>query len=283
LQARGGAAIVFDAVGSFLNDDGWAIASHIALSTLTSLFPFLIFVTTVAGFFGSQDLSNEAAQLIFGAWPAAVAKPIAAEVENVLTSPHGGLLTFSAVFALYFASSAIEALRTGLNRAYDLVETRPWWLLRLQSIAFVAVASLALLVLAFLVVLGPLIWSVALEFAPQLESLHRLVTLGRLAIATIALGISLLLAHRWLPAKRPTLLEIAPGVALTFVTSIGFGELFGIYLSEYARNYVVTYAGLASVMVALVFLYMIAAIFVFGGEFNAAIMRARAGGRKRRV
>jgi len=114
-----------------------------------------------------------------------------------------------------------------------------------------------------------------LAFAPQLESLHRLVTLGRLGVATLALGIALLLAHRWLPATRPTLIEIAPGVALTFITSIGFGEIFGIYLSEYARNYVVTYAGLASVMIALVFLYMIASIFIFGGELNAAILVAK--------
>ena len=33
-----------------------------------------------------------------------------------------------------------------------------------------------------------------------------------------------------------------------------------------------------SVMIALVFLYMIASIFIFGGELNAAILRAiRAG------
>src|SRR5271169_3237717 len=180
---REAVAIVFDAIGSFLTDDGWAIASHIALSTLTSLFPFLIFVTALAGFFGSQELSDEATHLIFGAWPAAVAGPIAREVHNVLTAPRGGLLTFGAVLALYFSSSAIEALRTGLDRAYDFVDTRPWWLLRLHSIAFVAVASLALLALAFLVVLGPLIWSVVLDFAPQLEPLHRLITLTRLGIA----------------------------------------------------------------------------------------------------
>ena len=74
---REAAAIVIDAIGGFLVDDGWPIASHIALSMLTSLFPFLIFVTALAGFFGSQDLSDEAAQLIFGAWPQAVAGPIA--------------------------------------------------------------------------------------------------------------------------------------------------------------------------------------------------------------
>ena len=52
--------IVYDAVMRFLQDDGWAIASHIALSILTSLFPFLIFVTALAGFFGTKTLADEA-------------------------------------------------------------------------------------------------------------------------------------------------------------------------------------------------------------------------------
>ena len=49
---------------------------------------------------------------------------------------------------------------------------------------------------------------------------------------------------------------------------------FGFYLAEFPANYVTTYAGLASVMIALVFLYLTASIFVFGGELNAAIKRA---------
>jgi membrane protein len=89
------------------------------------------------------------------------------------------------------------------------------------------------------------------------------------------MAISLLIAHRWLPMERRSLVEIAPGVLLTFVCCVAFGEIFGAYLGEFARNYVSTYAGLASVMIALVFLYTIAAIFVFGGDLNAAIMRAR--------
>ena len=69
--------------------------------------------------------------------------------------------------------------------------------------------------------------------------------------------------------------RILPGVAVTFITSIAFGEAFGAYLSEYLRNYISTYAGLASVMIALVYLYWVALLFVFGGELNASIIRAR--------
>jgi membrane protein len=50
--------------------------------------------------------------------------------------------------AIYFASSGIESLRIGLNRAYGVVETRNWLLLR-RSIAYVLVAAVALLALAF--------------------------------------------------------------------------------------------------------------------------------------
>jgi membrane protein len=268
-------AILVDAAYHFVADDGWAVASHIALSTLTSLFPFLIFVTAIAGFLGTQDLANEATRLIFAAWPAVVAEPIAGEVHNVLTAPRGGLLTFGAVLALYFSSSAIEALRTGLNRAYACPEARPWWRLRLQSLAFALVASLALLALAFLVVLGPLVWAGVVRFAPALAQLRIVVTFARLGVEALLLAITLLIAHRWLPAKRVSLVEIAPGVIATFVGAIAFGEVIGAYLSEFARNYVSTYAGLASVMIALVFLYAMAALFVFGGALNAAIMRAR--------
>src|SRR5579872_7515868 len=102
-------SILVDAVDVFLVGDGWAIASYIALSTLTSLFPFLIFVTAVAGSLGTQDLADEAARLIFSAWPAAVARPIAGEVHDVLTAPRGGLLTIGVVLSLYFSTSAIEA------------------------------------------------------------------------------------------------------------------------------------------------------------------------------
>jgi membrane protein len=228
--------IIWQAAEKFAADDGWAIASYIGLTLLTSLFPFLIFVAAVAGFFGSSDLAHEAAKLVFAEWPEVVARPIADEVERVLTTPRsGGLLTFGAVFSFYFASSAIEALRVGLNRAYGLVEPRPWWMLRLQSLGLVLIGSFALLALAFLVVLGPLIVDTLGAFFPSVEQAHPLLTFLR----------------------------------------IGIAELFGAYLSEYLRNYISTYAGLASVMIALVYLYWVALLFVFGGELNASIIRAR--------
>ena len=182
------ASIIWSAGEKFLADDGWAIASYIGLTLLMSLFPFLIFVGAVAGFLGSAELAEEAARLVFAEWPDVVARPIAHEVANVLTAPRGGLLTFGAVLSFYFASSAIEALRVGLNRAYGLIERRPWWLLRLQSLGLVLVGSLALLALAFLVVLGPLILDALADFFPSLAAAHFVLNFARLGVAAFMLA-----------------------------------------------------------------------------------------------
>jgi len=77
--------VLYDAIMRFSEDDGWAIASHIALSILTSLFPFLIFVTALAGFFGSKSLADDVAHLLLQTWPQQVAAPIANEIHDVLT------------------------------------------------------------------------------------------------------------------------------------------------------------------------------------------------------
>ena len=97
--------IALDALYAFGEDDGWALASHIALSAILALFPFLIFLTALAGFFGSQDIADNLATLLLDTWPQEVAGPLAREVHNVLGTTRGGVLTVSVLLAVYFASS----------------------------------------------------------------------------------------------------------------------------------------------------------------------------------
>ena len=224
--------IVADAFRHFLADDGWAIASHIALSTLMALFPFLIVVTALAGFFfGSKELADEAARILLEAWPQEVAGPIALDIAGVLTDTRGDVLTFGILFALYFASSGVESLRVGLNRAYDASEPRPWWLLRLESIGYVLVGAVAILAFSFLVVLAPLIWTKLLHYVPTLEPFSRTITFARYAVAAFVLVIALMIVHRWLPAGRRVFVEIAPGIAATILLWLISGAAFGRYLA----------------------------------------------------
>ena len=268
--------VVLDAFYTFLADDGWAIASHIALSALMALFPFLIVMTSIAGFLGSKELADQAAALMLQTWPPQVAVTLSGEIHDVLTTTRGDALTIGLVLALYFASNGVESLRVGLNRAYGVIERRRWYLLRLESIAYTLVAAVVALALAFLIVLGPLIIATLRRHFPiMMASNENLLQFARYAIAIAALIIALLIAHAWLPGGRRSLVRILPGIAFTVVASMISGMVFGQYLARFANNYVTTYAGLASVIIALVFLYFIAAIFVFGGELNAAIFKWR--------
>ena len=267
--------IALDAYWHFLEADGWAIASHIALSILMAMFPFFILLTSLAGLFGSGELAEKIARLLLSTWPQEVAGPIAREIDTVLTGTHTGTLTISALLALYFASSGVESLRIGLNRAYAVQETRNWILLRLESIGYVLLAALALLALGGFILLGPLLYRAMLSYVPGLANVEGTITVVRFSVASVVLIVALFVAHKWLPSGHRRLSEIIPGIAGTLILWLATAAGFGRYLAEYSFTYVHTYAGLASAMVALVFLYWTASIFVYGGELNSARSRAR--------
>ncbi|MEK1855242.1 MAG: YihY/virulence factor BrkB family protein [Phyllobacterium sp.] len=264
--------VLVDAVGHFLNDDGWALASHVALSGMMALFPFLIFATSLASFLGASAFTDTAVHVIFDTWPEVIATPIAREVRNVLNVQRSGLLTISVIAAAYFASNGIEALRVALNRAYRVNDTRSIIYCRLQSLGFVVVATIGIMAISFLLVLAPLAVRIAEKWIPEIALVSGTIGFWRYVIATAVLVVGLLVVHLWLPAGRRRLIDILPGILLTLIAWTAGATIFASYLETFA-TYVSTYAGLASIMAAIVFLYIIAAIFIIGAEINAAIIR----------
>lgn len=267
---------ILHAINQFLVHDGWAIASHIALSVLMSFFPFLIFITAFAGLLGSRALADESALLFLETWPKEVAQPLAREIKAVLTSAPGDILTVGAVLSVYFASSGVESLRIGLNRAYGRVEMRHFLIMRLESIGFVLMGALTILAVAFLVILGPTIVRVVRMIDPDLLLLFPNLTWLRILLATGMLVAALVVTHLWLPAGSRSLRDVWVGIVATLAMWLAGGVAFSFYLDNFSENYVRTYAGLASGMIALVFLYTAATIFLFGAEINAALMERRA-------
>lgn len=279
LQAiRATVATIYDAVMHMTSDDGFALASHVALSSLLALFPFLIFVAALTGFLGMSDMADRIATLLFDAWPEQVARPISREIHVVLTQPRGDILTFGIIAALWFASNGVEALRVALNRAYGVGETRNFLYLRAQSLLLVLFGTFVLISFALLIVFAPLVWRAVLAQAPLLEPFTARLNLSRYLIATVLTLSGLFFAHAVLPAGRRRLLDLLPGVAATLLLWLASGMAFGAWLAGFA-NYVSTYAGLAGAMTALIFLYLMSLCFVFGGELNAAILRRRAAAR----
>jgi membrane protein len=264
--------IVYDAMGHFNTDDGWSMSSHLAISALMALFPFLIFATSLASFLGAEAFADTAVHLVFDTWPPQIAEPIAREVRNVLTVPRSDFLTVSVIAAAIFASNGIEALRTSLNRAYRVAETRSFIYRRFQSFIFVIIATLGFLAISLLLVLAPLVADIAQRNFAWLGPYMGTITLWRYVIASAVIVFGLFAVHLWLPAGRRGIGDVMPGIIFTLIAWLAGSSIFAAYLRQFS-TYVSTYAGLASVMIAVIFLYIISVIFILGGEFNAAIKR----------
>jgi membrane protein len=264
--------VLWDALGHFNDDDGWSMASHLAITALMAMFPFLIFATTLASFLGAQAFSETAVHLVFDTWPEQIAAPIAREVVNVLTVQRTDLLTYGVLLAAFFASNGIEALRTSLNRAYRVGETRSFVFRRVQSLAFVLIATIGFLAISVLLVLAPLLVRLAESRLVWITPYLGTFTLWRFVIASLVIVFGLVAVHVWLPAGKRKITSIVPGILFTLIGWLLGSTIFATYLDRFA-NYVNTYAGLASIMIAIVFLYMISAIFIIGAEMNAAISR----------
>jgi membrane protein len=264
--------ILYDALGHFNDDDGWSMASHLAISALMALFPFLIFATTLASFLGAEAFAETAVHLVFDTWPEQIAEPISREVVSVLTVQRGDLLTYGAVLAAFFASNGVESLRTSLNRAYRVIDKRSFWWRRGQSLLFVVLATIGFVIISVLLVFAPLLVRLLVSNFPAIQPYLGTITIWRYVIASLVIVLGLFAVHYWLPAGRRRIRDLLPGIVFTLVGWVIGSSMFATYLDNFS-SYVSTYAGLASIMIAVVFLYIISMVFILGGELNAAITR----------
>ena len=264
--------VLGDALGHFNTDDGWSMASHLAITALMALFPFLIFAATLASFLGADTFSDTAVHLVFDTWPDQIAEPISREVVTVLTVPRTDLLTYGVLLALFFASNGIEALRTSLNRAYRVAETRSFIFRRVQSLFFVLIATAGFLAISVLLVFAPILVRVAVANFEWIRPYLGTITLWRFIIASLVIVFGLIAVHIWLPAGKRRFVDIVPGILFTLAAWLAGSTIFAAYLDNFS-SYVTTYAGLASIMIAVVFLYIVSLIFILGGELNASISR----------
>jgi membrane protein len=277
-RARSVLAALADASRSFARNDGLAMASHVALSLVIALFPFLICVAALAAFLGAGRISTHIVHLLFDFWPEGVAGPLAREADKVLI-PRRNVLTVSIVLTLLVATNGVESLRVALCRAYGVGRFRPWWRARLIGVAFILIGAGALVAASVLVVLWPSIWRATVTSMPDLRGLGLTYDVIRYALASLVLVLGLVAAHLWLPDASPRARDVVPGIAATLVLWLAGAGLYGELLAR-MTHLKATYAGLAGILTALIFLQISAAIFIFGAEVNAALrQRFGAGGR----
>ena len=265
---------LFDAIRRFNDQGGFVRSSHVAMSMMLALFPFVLFVVAMAGAL-SRDIDNEALiEFVFGVWPDEVAAPIVSEIQAVLAADSLQLMTIGGLLALYFASNGVDAVRSALSVAYRDDDPRPFWKTRLLCVLFV-LAGGAIALIAVTVGFGiPAYFKFVADAVPGAIVTWAHSPFMQSAITLSILTISVAACHKWLPGTRHSVSETWPGVVLTVGLWVAAVWGFSFYVAYFA-DYSATYAGLAGAMAALIFLYLMAAILIFGAEFNSALIRQK--------
>ncbi|EEE39225.1 YihY family protein [Rhodobacteraceae bacterium KLH11] len=259
------------AVRRFNNKNGFVMSSHVAMSLMMALFPFVLFTVALAGALSQGYVTDELIELIFGAWPQDVADPIVSELRAVLAGAGSGVITLGGLLAIYFASNGVAAVRQAMTQAYHDHDSWPFWKTRLLCIALVIIGGAAILAIAAVEVVLPVYTRLVSE--KTAVDVDHWLSVDRLRWTfTVAVPAgTVILAHLVLPTRRHRLPQILPGVALTLALWAAGGWGFSVYIAQFA-SYSATYAGLAGAMAALIFLYLCSAMLILGAEYNGALI-----------
>ncbi len=257
-----------------LDDGGTLLAGHIAFASLFALFPFLIFLTTLAGEVGQGGAAQAFVDLGLGAMPPEVRAAIEPAVGEVLTGGRQGLMTVSILLSLWAVSSAIEATRYALNLAYDVKRARAIWWQRLQSLLMVVTFALFIIAGMLIVIAAPFAWALAEFFELEPTKWQTTYSLVRFGLSVVLMLCFILPLYRWLPNRQLDMVEVLPGAVVAVVIWLGAGSLYSWYLQNLGR-FTVTYGSLGGIIATLLFFYITALILIFGAEVNAARRRQR--------
>jgi len=251
--------------------NGFEIAGYIAFTVMLSLFPFMIFLVSVAGFFGDTRSGQDFLNTLFLFAPAAVMTTLEPAIQEVIKNRSGSLLTIGLVLSLYSASSAVSALRLALDLAYGVDETRSLWWRKAQDFIIVAVGSIIIMLSSVAIIAGPWILNLVTRFILLGGTEQDLIHVARYSFTLVALAALIVVLHVVLPNARLTIRQILPGAATTTVAWIIAASVLTLYFGKFA-DYSATYGSLGGVMITLMFFYVSAIIFIFGGELNAALL-----------
>ncbi len=251
-------------------NEGFIHAGNLAYLTLLAIFPFFIVFTAFATMIGRpEDLV--ALKSVLATLPPSVAGMIETTFDQVVSARTGPLLWLGALIGLWTVGSFIETIREIMRRAYGTDYARPFWQYRLIGVVMI-ISAVTLLMLAFSAqILMTTAEQVLYRYLPQAHEFGDRIASSRL-IPTIATFISIYLMFWTLAPSEYRGLYFPKWPGALFTTSWWSLWLWLLpkALSQFG-GYTLTYGGLAGVMVALLFFWLVGYGLVIGVNINAAL------------
>ena len=266
---------VFKRTGKqFLADDCMGLGQQVAFSSLFAFLPTVILLIGLLGLFGDRAF-NSLQEFVASVAPHGVTSIIDLAKEDAARNKSGSAIAFvtGLFLAVWAATGAMGALIKAVNRAYDRIETRPFWKQRLIALLLVVATGLVLAGVFLLIVFGGPIGEAIANRANLGNEFTVVWNILRWPIAFGAVLLFNALVFYLAPnMPRRSWRWLTPGSLVAAVSWLVLSGLFALYTS-YSSSYSRTYGSIAGAIILLLWLYYSALAILFGAELNAQLDR----------
>jgi membrane protein len=258
------------AASQFLEDDCMGLAQEVAYSALLAFFPAVAFLL---GLFGVFHLFDQVQSFLASVAPHGVIRFI----ERLQKDSRGGTsvaaLVVGAAGAVWAASSAMGTVIKAVNRAYDRMETRPFWKVRGIAIVLVLLTGATVILLAVLIVFGGPLGHAIANKAGLGGAFDLVWNILRWPIAFIAVLALFAFLYYFAPNEDQRRWQwITPGSLVGAVMWLALSGLFTLYVT-FAGSYSKTYGSIATGVILMLWLNYTAWAVLFGAELNSELDR----------
>jgi membrane protein len=246
------------------------LSQQVAYSSLLAFFPAVIFLVGLLDVLGAYDSLQSFLN--------PVAPKSVTDIIRRLKQDSGGggsmvAIVLGAFGAVWAASGAAGTIVKAVNRAYDRVETRPFWKVRLISIVLVGASGIVLAGMLLLIVLGGKLGDAIAKKAHFGGEFTWFWNIFRWPLAFVAVLLLFALIYYLAPNKEQRNWKwITPGSLVGSLMWLALSGLFALY-SAFSSSYSRTYGSLAGGIVLLLWLNYSAWAVLFGAELNSELDR----------
>jgi membrane protein len=254
----------------FMADDCMGLAQQVAYSSMLAFFPAVAFLL---GFLGMTHLYDDVQTFLGGVAPAGVIRFIEGLQKDSSGSASVAAFVAGLVGALWAASGAMGSIVKAVNRAYERVETRPFWRVRLVSILLVVLSGISTAAMFLLVIAGDPLGRAIADRAHLGGAWDWLWGVCRWPIAFVAILLFFGIVYYLAPNVEVRSWKwITPGSFVGAVLFLALSGLFALYVSFFG-SYSKTYGSLAAGVILLLWLNYTAWAILFGAELNSELDR----------
>ena len=244
------------------------LAAQLAYLFLLSLFPFLIFSITLLGY--TSIKADDVINLVKRSVPFETASIIADNVRSVLAVRKTGLLSFGAIASIWSASSALNSIIDVLDRSYEVTEDRSFLRSRAVAIALTFMMIPAIVVSLLLPVFGEKIGRLIFSYMGLSSVFLTLWNIARWVLSfCIMIGV-LAGIYYFAPNKRIRFKGVLAGALFATIVWHIVSWCFSYYINHIG-NYSAIYGSLGSIIMLMVWFYVVALLIILGGVLNSTL------------